>query len=211
MKLLTNQNEIHLIAETPHGKVPYWGKICTVLAKDIVVYDNKKYFDKLCRNGCPNYAKKWSCPPYAPSYAEFFDKYQKLSVVVLGLNMNELAYIKQDYLKIRAANSMLKSRIDKTLRICKKDSEKYVSTGSCRLCKPCHKKIDKPCVHQDIRTYSFEALGINVSAMVQDIFGVSLLWYKKGSLPVYTCVVAGLLSNEKLVDERITSKLKELR
>ena len=161
--------------------------------------------------GCPNYSSKWSCPPYSPAYKDFSKNYQKLCVVLLGLDMSSLDYIKQDYLKIKAANSILKSRIDKVLRACKDDDEKYISTGSCRLCKPCHKKLNEPCAHPDIRTFSYEALGVNVSSMVHDIFGIDLLWYAKGSLPLYTCVVAGLLSNQMMLDDRIIAKIKEFR
>ena len=105
---------------------------------------------------------------------------------------------------------MLKSRVDRTLRMCITDGEKYVSTGSCRLCKPCRKKLEEPCAHPAIRTFSFEALGVNVSTMVKDIFDVNLLWYKRGLLPLYTCVVAGLLTNENPPDQRIISKLIEI-
>lgn len=210
MKSLTNLSEIQLIAKTPHGKVPYWGKVCTVLAGNILLYCNKERFDDLCRLGCPNYEKKWSCPPYSPSYIDFSSGYQFLCIVLLGLNLDKLEYIKQDYLKIKAANSILKSRVDKALRICVNDSEKYVSTGSCRLCKPCRKKLEKPCAHPTIRSFSFEALGVNVSTMVKEIFDFDLLWYKRGSIPSYTCVVAGLLTNDSLPDHRIISKLIDI-
>ena len=43
------------------------------------------------------------------------------------------------------------------------------------------------------------------------IFGIDLLWYAKGSLPLYTCVVAGLLSNQMMLDDRIIAKIKEFR
>ena len=33
----------------------------------------------------------------------------------------------------------------------------------------------------------------------------------KGSLPLYTCVVAGLLSNQMMLDDRIIAKIKEFR
>ena len=211
MRLLTSLSELRLTAKTPHGEVPYWSKVSTVSAKDILSYCNKKYFDNLCQVGCPNYSSKWSCPPYSPAYKDFSKNYQKLCVDLLGLDMSSLDYIKQDYLKIKAANSILKSRIDKVLRACKDDDEKYISTGSCRLCKPCHKKLNEPCAHPDIRTFSYEALGVNVSSMVHDIFGIDLLWYAKGSLPLYTCVVAGLLSNQMMLDDRIIAKIKEFR
>ena len=209
MRLLTNPSEVQLIAETPHEEVLYWGKICTICAEDIALYCNKEQFEILCRVGCPNYCKKWSCPPYSPLYNDFSSGFQYLCVVLLGLNLDELRYIKQDYLKVKAANSILKSRVDRTLRMCITADEKYVSTGSCRLCKPCRKKIEKPCAHPKIRTFSYEALGVNVSAMVKDIFNVSLLWYKRGSLPLYTCVVAGLLTNESPPDQRIIAQLTE--
>lgn len=73
------------------------------------------------------------------------------------------------------------------------------------------KKLNEPCAHPDIRTFSYEALGVNVSSMVHDIFGIDLLWYAKGSLPLYTCVVAGLLSNQMMLDDRIIAKIKEFR
>lgn len=37
------------------------------------------------------------------------------------------------------------------------------------------------------------------------------IWYAKGSLPLYTCVVAGLLSNQMMLDDRIIAKIKEFR
>ena len=210
MKLVTDLSEISLIAKTPHGKIPYYGKIRTVSADDIAMYCNKEKFENLCRLGCPNYAKKWSCPPYSPIYNNFADGFQNLCIVLLGLNLDELEYIKQDYLKIKAANSMLKSRVDRVLRSCMDVDEKYISTGSCRLCRVCRKKTGESCAHLTMRTFSFEALGINVSEMVKEVFELDLLWYKRGVLPKYTCVVAGLLTNECFPDQRLVSKLIKL-
>lgn len=210
MKYQTNLKEVELTAKTPHGKVGYWGKVRAVCANEIDQYCNKKKFDSLCRTGCPNYGQKWSCPPYAPLYNDFSKQHRILCVVLLGLNMNELDYIKQDYLKIKAANSMLKSRVDKVLRMCVEDGERYISTGSCRLCRTCRKKLGETCAHVRLRTYSFEAMGVNVSAMIKDIFDVELLWYKRGTIPMYTCVAAGLLTNNEAPCERLVSKLIEI-
>lgn len=135
-----------------NGRVPYWGKICTISAEEVIIYCDKLRFTQLCRLGCPNYNKKWSCPPYAPLYGDFSREYKNLCIILLGLDMVELEYIKQDFLKIKAANSMLKSRADKILRMCRNDFENYISTGSCRLCKPCRKKTNEACAHPTIRT-----------------------------------------------------------
>ena len=66
-------------------------------------------------------------------------------------------------------------------------------------------------MHPDLMSYSFESLGINVSIMLKDLLEFELLWYKKGELPKYTSVVAGLLYNGDFVEEEIIQKLKLLK
>lgn len=106
--------------------------------------------------------------------------------------------IKNKYLRVKAANAMLKSRADRYMRVMADKYGKYISTGSCRLCKPCKCKEGKPCAHPDVMAYSFEALGIDVGALVDRLFDYPLLWYRKGILPEYTSVVCGLLTNDAL-------------
>lgn len=161
-------------------------------------YQNKNKFDSLCQIGCTNFERKWSCPPYSPSYTDFTSKYEKILVLLLFAELWQFSYIKNDYLKIKAANSIMKSRVDKSLRLHLSDDSYYISTGSCRMCKPCKCKLHLPCAHPDKMSYSFEALGIDVSQMLLDIFDFKLQWYNKGKLPQYTSVVAGLLFNNCL-------------
>jgi predicted metal-binding protein len=164
----------------------------------ITNFSNKDLFLELCRNGCQNYAKKWSCPPFAPSYAEYIDRWDYLTVFLFQVDMFQFFYIKNNYLKIKAANSILKSRADRFLRHLALQHGGYISTGSCRLCKPCKCKLELPCTHPKNMSFSFEAMGINVDALVQNHFNTQLLWYKQGCLPKYTSVVCGLLSNNSL-------------
>lgn len=162
----------------------------------LIKYEVKKKFDLLCKNGCPNYNKKWSCPPLSPSYSSFVSEYENIVVVVFSTKLDQFYYIKNDYLKVKAANTIMKSRIDKVLRSFISDNCYYISTGSCRMCKPCKRKLNQPCAHPGEMTFSFEALGINVSEMVNDLFNFELKWYKKNSLPEYTSVVAGIIYND---------------
>lgn len=112
---------------------------------------------------------------------------------------------------MKAANSILKSRIDKALRNSMDENEFYISTGSCRLCKSCKKKTGKPCAYPERRTYSYEALGIDVSSLTMDLFQKELLWYKAKHLPEYTAVVAGLLTNNGTKNTKVIDCLFELR
>lgn len=180
-----------------------------VSAMALAKYQSKETFDSLCQNGCSNYKTKWSCPPFAPCYSSFVSQYKWLLLVVLSTEMNQFSYIKNDYLKIKAANTILKSRVDKALRSYISDDCFYISTGSCRLCKPCKCKMNQPCAHPEKMSYSFEALGINVSMMISDIFDFELQWYKKKSLPQYTSVVAGLLYNSSINKENLFERLSK--
>lgn len=198
---------INIIFKTPSALIDGDVKFANISSTELIKYQDKQKFDLLCETGCPNYNNKWSCPPLSPSYSKFSSKYDNIIVVVISTKLEQFSYIKNDYLKVKAANTIMKSRVDKTLRSFISEDCFYISTGSCRMCKPCKRKLNQPCAHLDKMTYSFEALGINVSEMVSDLFDFELKWYKKKSLPEYTSVVAGLLFNgemdEKLFIERL--------
>lgn len=199
-----------LLAITPQAKIEYKVFILNADVKDIIKYELPEHFADLCKEGCVNYGIKWSCPPYAPVYHEFVKNYNNITICFSQTQMDQFGYIKNDYLKIKAANTILKSRIDKALRKLIDEDTFYISTGSCRLCKSCKCKIHEPCSNPDIMTYSFEALGINVADMVGDLFGIPLLWYRKNQLPQYTSVVAGLISKEKYDQNLIIEVLETL-
>jgi len=113
----------------------------------------------------------------------------------MHVDITQFSYIKNGYLKVRAANSILKSRAERYIRFI---SEQYnggcISTGSCRLCKPCKRKKDLPCAHPDRMAYSMEALGVDVGRMVEDCFQKPPLWYRLE----HTYVVSGILTNQEL-------------
>ena len=194
------------MAITSNAEIKYTIATVAIEANDIVDMVDKSKFDGLCKSGCPNYGNKWSCPPFSPSYTEFIGSYNQLWLWLMYVDLSQFSYIKNDYLKVKAANSILKSRIDKFLRTLSLKYGKFISTGSCRLCKPCKCKLHRACAHEDKMSFSFESLGVDVGKMVETYLRHELLWYSKGKFPQYTSVIAGLLTNEKidmgmLVDE----------
>ena len=186
------------VTQTPGGNIKYECMVKTISSDELLHLEDKQRFDYLCKTGCINYNMKWSCPPFAPAYSSIVRSYKYILIVLLKVQLAQFSYIKNNYLKIKAANSILKSRLDRALRITKKCNEFYISTGSCRLCKPCKRKMGEPCALPVERAYSFEALGINVSALTLDVFHTELLWYQKGIVPQYTCVVGGLVTNGEI-------------
>lgn len=182
-------------AITNTAEIQYSVDFCLASKAKMPKYVDKEKFDKLCQSGCTNFQRKWSCPPYAPLFTDFAADWEKLFVVAMYTDMSQFSYIKNDYLKIRAANSILKSRADKFLRCMAAKYGRWISTGSCRLCKPCKCKTGHPCAHPEIMAYSFEAMGVDVGKLCEEQLQKPLLWYKPHCLPEYTAVVCGLLAN----------------
>jgi predicted metal-binding protein len=195
--------ELSATANTDNAVIDYKIEICRVFPQNLFPLVNTEKFSGLCKDGCPNYRKKWSCPPYAPSFQDFAAGWNKLYVLYMRAATDQFAYIKNDYLKVKAANSILKSRADKFLRVMAARNGRFISTGSCRLCKPCKCKSGVICAHPDKMTFSFEALGVDVGLLVPTYFNTPLLWYKPNSLPEYTAVVCGLLTNESFSDKKL--------
>jgi predicted metal-binding protein len=189
-------NKFICLTNTPSANLNYNVSIVNILSSNLLTLENKIKYDAMCISGCPNYKKKWSCPPFAPTYQHFVAGWKYQYICYMQIETNQFMYIKSDYLKIKAANNILKSKADKYLRKIAVKYGKYISTGSCRLCKPCKCKIGKPCANPETKTYSYEALGIDVGALVELYFKSKLLWYRRGQLPEYTSIVCGLLSNE---------------
>jgi len=173
-------------------------------------YVNTEKIHKLCEEGCQNYGLKWSCPPYAPLFNDFVKGWKKLFILYMRTDMSQFEYIKNDYLKIKAANIVLKSRADKFLRQMAAKHGSYISTGSCQLCKPCRHKKDLPCAHPELMTYSFEAMGINVGQLIDTFFQKPLLWYKSHCLPEYTSIVCGLLTNAEITVDYLSNEYLSL-
>lgn len=195
---------------TPHTELIYSVNIYFSNTESLSIMTDKTKFDAMCFSGCPNYKKKWSCPPFAPSYLNFSANWKYLYIWLIQIKMYQFGYINNDYLKIKAANNILKSKADKYIRKMASRYGKYISTGSCRLCRPCKCKSGQPCANPESKTYSYEAMGIDVSALVERYFKNKLLWYKRGQLPEYTSIVCGLLSNELCSFKKLHDEYMEL-
>jgi predicted metal-binding protein len=188
-------------AVTRSAKLLYSMEICIMKPDFIIDFTDRDTFAALCRAGCVNYNKKWSCPPHAPVYASFALGFKQILILFLHVDMEQFAYIENSYLQIKAANTILKSRADRFLRQMAAKYGRYISTGSCRLCKPCKHKIGLPCANPESMTYSFEAMGVDVGKLVAEKFQKPLLWYKPHCIPQYTSVVCGLLTNAEITAE----------
>ena len=173
------------------------------------VKTNKQLFSEMCKSGCKNYNKKYSCPPFSPNFEDLIKNQNKEGLFVVLFQCNLTQINSTEYNKLRIANVVMKSKIDKIMRLLEKEFNTiFLSTGSCRLCKPCKLVLKQPCKHPDERRYSLESTGVDCKALSENLFGTKLLWYNKKA-PEYTCVLCGILVDKNDVPE-VINKLNAL-
>ncbi len=199
----------NIFHKTPTTRIQIQISLKYLDANVLVKYEEKDRFNKLCELGCINYNKKWSCPPHSPTYSSYLNGFSKFLLILFNCDLAQFDYVKTEYMKVKTSNSILKSQSDKLSRFLEiKLSGKMLSNGSCRLCKPCSKKVSANSCKNPLKLrYSLESLGLNVEQISQDFFNRKLLWYKtKQASPDYSTVVSGILTNN-MFDNRF---LKEL-
>lgn len=185
-----------------------------ILIEDVSIlnkYYQKEFIKRACKEGCPNYGSKWSCPPFSKPYYKLTDGYNKAALISFSTNMNSYVEIKNKYTAIKAANVTLKNLVEKVARKIEMETSGYaLLSGSCRLCRPCARKTNEKCKHPDKMRYSMEAAYLNVQAICEELLGFELLWYEKNILPQYTSTVSLVFFNNEFVNEAMLEIVKDV-
>ena len=99
-------------------------------------YYQKKSITQACKEGCPNYGQKWSCPPLSKDCHELLNQYNKAILISISTDMNSYMDIKNKYIAIKAANATLKNLVERMARKIEIETKGYALLSvSCRLCR----------------------------------------------------------------------------
>lgn len=177
-------------------------KVFTTDPSLLITYYNYEKTSGLCQNGCKNFGNKWSCPPFSKKYVDISSAYKYCYLILMYTNLEAFSDITNKYLRVKAANAILKSKCEKMARTYEDQCGGYsLLSGSCRLCQTCAKKRDLACRKPDKIRYSMEATGLDVEAICEEHFGHKLLWYSSpNKLPLYTSAVCCVLSKDNCLD-----------
>jgi len=157
-----------------------------------------------CCKLCPNYGKVWSCPPYSFDPQQIWNSYDSLTLCCrkvlfsedaravsypqeeLGVITKQLMQLEQDAL---LEIMMEKERLNR--------GSMALAAGSCSACAPleCARKSGQRCRHPEKIRYSLESLGADVGKLIEEQFGLTMLWAEGGHLPEYFLLVGGLMHN----------------
>lgn len=159
--------------------------------------DERRFLPLCCQ--CAQYGARWSCPPLNPDPDEFLGRFDAALLFAAqfffdrslietvrapdaaGRVMSQTA----DWGKNALARELL-------LLEARLPGSEALFAGSCGWCGRCARADRKPCVNPDRMRLSVDALSLDVTAVLRELFGIALLWPREG-LPDYCTLVGGLL------------------
>lgn len=152
-------------------------------------------FIAYCRE-CPNYGQSWACPPFEFDTGEYLSQWHyariiatRITPATTGLPPSEAdRFIRPERLRLdRKLLQMEAATNGRALSF----------VGSCLYCPQgsCTRPCGLPCRHPEKIRPSLEALGFDITAILRDLFSLTLQWPRDNRLPSTLTLVTALLHN----------------
>lgn len=157
-----------------------------------------------CCRACPNFGRKWSCPPFGFSPEAYWKRFQTLHIYGLQIPVpaktRERAHSPDELSQLIDKTLWAeKRRLNQELIALEREHPNSVSlsAGSCKCCARCSRPAGVPCLQPSRMRYSIEALGGDVGRTAKELLGIEIQWAKDGIPPPYFTLVCGLLLPEQ--------------
>jgi predicted metal-binding protein len=149
---------------------------------------------RLACETCPNYLKNLSCPPHSPVFEDYLNEMQSARVICLRIPQDPMEGSPPEdrYHKIfRKARGLL----TRELLEYRKGGFLVAGCGACRSCPVCAlEEGEKECRNPDLRIYSLESLGTNLTALTRKCFDFDLEWSSPESAAQFVCAIGAVFS-----------------
>ena len=178
--------------------------IKTIAISDIIFDDRAVY---MCKYGCKNYNRKYSCPPFSLALKKQIQagKYKYATIFATTSKTNKDI----SRWRLRSLNHQKESEIQRiSMYFHNMFSHRGVnhiilSGGACKRCRPCYASIDEPCGKPDKKQTSMEAVGIDCQRTLHKT-GFDFEMPNIGSINRCGCI----LSNEETLKKVFKQKRK---
>ncbi|MEN6350039.1 MAG: DUF2284 domain-containing protein [Syntrophomonas sp.] len=175
------------------------------LKADYLPYDYENTL-KACQTGCNSYEHNGGCPPYSPDYRTLSAPYAYALILYYKLYIRDLPEkptTGYEYMHWTFTESFMPRLLLNTLiSLAKRLSGYILSSGHCIGCKKCNfQKAEKICLKPDKRSYSLEAVGVNIVELMEKYSDSPIIWLEQGkekSIPDYQLRVGAILHNNRL-------------
>lgn len=157
------------------------------------IIDNYFDFDttyERCK-ACSGFAGTWSCPSYSFDTKRYFEKFNKLHLIVDRVSNEGCTSLAEAENRLSAEKKVF----DKEMRNLEKKhfGNTALAAQECVNCDPCNRKLGEPCSHPEVMRYSLESLGVITTKLIKDKFDFEILWSEGNDVPEYYVLVGGLL------------------
>ena len=146
--------------------------------------------EQLC-GACPNYGRRWACPPLSP--ADCITHYSTIEVWVVQITPA------QPDLPLSEAHTIINAQraVVEPLMLAREaelHGRAALFTGLCPHCphQQCARIAGEPCRHPELVRPSLEALGFNLGEVTRELFNIDMLWGRHGRLPQYLTLVGAV-------------------
>lgn len=163
-----------------------------------------------CQSGCDSYQVNGGCPPYSPAYQELSGQYNYALILYYKLHLSDFPVKLEtglEYMNWSFTESFLPRLLLSTLHsLAKRVCGFVLGSGHCIGCKRCnYLGENKACRKPERRTYSLEAVGVNIVELMEQYSDSPLVWLNQGegvNIPDYQLRVGAVLHNHQLTGEQ---------
>ena len=146
--------------------------------------------EQLC-GVCPNYGRRWACPPLSP--ADAITHFSTIEVWVTQITPAQADLpLSEAYPIIAEQRAAIEPLM--LAREAELNGRAALFTGLCPHCpnQQCARISGAPCRHPELVRPSLEALGFNLSEVTRQLFNIDMLWGRQGRLPRYLTLVGAV-------------------
>ena len=142
---------------------------------------------------CPEYGKRFSCPPHSPYFPEFVASARKARVICIRFDARHFGHLASDEKWLtdffrRAGKALVGSLLQS-----RKKGRVIAGSGPCLLCEKCAAETGgTKCARPGGPVYSLESLGVNVADLCRKAFGIDLEWHSESRKERHVCAVGAV-------------------
>ena len=153
-------------------------------------FDYREEYKRSCES-CPKHGKNLSCPPHSPTLEEYLNGEQKARVICLRLPLE--SFTSQEMERYRAGFRKASSLLVNELYEHRKSGHLIAGSGACLACDTCVAETGQAtCKKPELRVYSLESLGANVTALVRTCFNLDFEWSADENTADFVCAVGAV-------------------
>lgn len=177
-------------------------KIFSAKIGSLSKYRDIPKFEAFCMQ-CPNYGRKWACPPFPSGAESFFGGRTHAHIMAMKVSTESapnIAGVRGAWELAKEITDGARMEFDRLLLDAEKKHAGSIAlfAGTCANCPetPCPRKSGRPCPRPDKMRHSLESIGYDVAAISEELLGIKMLWAKDGQLPPYLTLVGALINSE---------------